>query len=512
MQQNYDGGVTTWTVTTADSTPEALDVDTVIFGLSGSSEPQIVSATALASDTASALLAWAKDLGATSDPDTAKKLPAPTSLAAKTVVLVGLSDSPLEPSALRYAAGVAARVAGDQARIGLSLPNNTQDDVTALIEGALLGLHSPTKVGATPESEGKSLVVVSSLPSPGIEEGETAARSVTWVRDLVHEPPNLLYPETFVERVRQFASDTGIEVEVFDDDALREGGFGGILGVGGGSIRTPRLIALRYRPGSPAGHIALVGKGITFDSGGLSLKPAGSMVGMKYDMTGAATVAGAVIAAARLGSPVDITGWLCVAENMPSGSALRPNDVITIRGGKTVEVLNTDAEGRLVMADGLARASEDEPDLIIDVATLTGAARVALGERYSALMGSDAAVEAVTRAATDAGEQVWRLPLARELRSALDSDVADIANAKPGNTLGGTLLAGLFLEEFVGPAGADPESTTRIPWAHLDIAGPASNSSAPYGYTPKGATGVLVRSLIGLLRSGDVHVRELSGQ
>ena len=206
-----------------------------------------------------------------------------------------------------------------------------------------------------------------------------------------------------------------------------------------------------------------------------------------------------------------MTGWLCLAENMPSGSALRPNDVLTIRGGKTVEVLNTDAEGRLVLADGLVRASEDRPDLIVDVATLTGAARIALGERYAGLMGHERAVAAVAEAAESAGELVWPMPLPQELRSLLDSDVADIANAKPGNTLGGMLLAGLFLREFVGTVG-DEEDSPRIPWAHLDIAGPASNSSGPWGSTPKGATGALTRTLLHLLDNAEAHVSDIRGQ
>lgn len=484
----------------------------MIVGVTGEDDLSLASAAPVAQDVASALRGWLVDLGQRSDTDSAKKLPAPPAVAAKNVVVVGLGSDTITPHTLRYAAGLGARVAGDSSSLGISLPHTTQDDLNAIIEGALLGAHTPKKVTAGGSDQEKRLLVHTSLPDPIVDQASTIAHSVAWVRDLVQEPPNLLYPETFVDRVTDFAASAPVEVEVFDVAALRDGGFGGILGVGGGSVKPPRLVALRYRPDSPAGHIALVGKGITFDSGGLSLKPAGSMVGMKYDMTGAATVAGSVITAAQLGSPVAITGWLCLAENMPSGSALRPNDVITIRGGKTVEVLNTDAEGRLVMADGLVRASEDTPHLIVDVATLTGAARVALGERYSAIMGADGAVEAVMRAAERAGEQVWRLPLARELRSLLDSDVADIANAKPGNSLGGTLLAGLFLEEFVGTVDPSDTAASRIPWAHLDIAGPASNSSGPYGYTPKGATGVVVRTLISLLLSGDTHVRELSGQ
>ena len=445
--------------------------------------------------------------------DEAKKLPAPAGFAAKSVVLVGLPTTTPTMDELRYAAGAGARAAGDATVIAIALPSSHSADTVASIEGALLGAHKISKPGTSDSPGVPRTVLVRGVASDGeINHAIATATAVAWVRDVVTEPPNTLYPETFAARVTYFAEGAPVTLEVFDEKALQDGGFGGILGVGQGSSRPPRLVALRYRPENASGHIALVGKGITFDSGGLSLKPANSMVGMKYDMTGAATVAGAVIAAARLGAPVAVTGWLCVAENMPSGSALRPNDVITIRGGKTVEVLNTDAEGRLVMADGLQRASEDLPDLIIDIATLTGAARIALGERYAGLMGDDRAVDLVASAASAAGEMVWPMPLAGELRTLLDSDVADIANAKPGNSLGGMLLAGLFLKEFVGPRNPEDDASGPIPWAHLDIAGPASNSSGAFGYTPKGATGVLTRTLIALLLDGDRHVARLAQQ
>jgi leucyl aminopeptidase len=395
----------------------------------------------------------------------------------------------------------------------VALPQSDSSHALAAVEGALLGAHKTTRTNkADASDQTRSLVVRAGAADQQLDRAIAHATAVAWVRDLVTEPPNTLFPASFADRVADFADGAPIALEVLDEHALAEGGFGGILGVGQGSSRPPRLVTLRYRPDNPTGHIALVGKGITFDSGGLSLKPANSMVGMKYDMTGAATVAAAVITAARLGAPVEVTGWLCLAENMPSGTALRPNDVITIRGGKTVEVLNTDAEGRLVMADGLQRASEDTPDLIIDVATLTGAARIALGERYAGLMGDDQAIDAVKSAAAVAGEMVWPMPLAAELRGLLDSDVADIANAKPGNSLGGMLLAGLFLKEFVGPREPDSDESSPIPWAHLDIAGPASNSSGAFGYTPKGATGALTRTLISLLVDGDRHVTTLGEQ
>jgi leucyl aminopeptidase len=317
------------------------------------------------------------------------------------------------------------------------------------------------------------------------------------VRDLVNAPPSDLYPETLADAAVAHAAHADIDVTVFDEAALEEGGFGGILAVGRGSSRPPRLVKLAYSPAGATKHVALVGKGITFDSGGLSLKPAGSMLTMKTDMTGAATVMSVVVAAADLGLPVRLTAWMCIAENMPSGTASRPDDVHRIRGGKTVENLNTDAEGRIVLADGLVAASEENPDAIIDVATLTGASVVALGNRYVGTLGDDELVARVVAVANGVGETLWPMPMPTELRPLLNSDIADIANVKPGNTAGGMLLAAAFLKEFVGSTGEGDEKR-QIPWAHLDIAGPSNNGGGGYGYTPKGPTGVAVRTLIAL--------------
>jgi leucyl aminopeptidase len=251
---------------------------------------------------------------------------------------------------------------------------------------------------------------------------------------------------------------------------------------------------VRYRPEGATRHVALVGKGITYDSGGYSIKPVDGLVGMKYDMTGAASVLHTVLAAARLGLPIRLTAWLCIAENLVSGTAMRPDDVITIRGGKTVEILNTDAEGRLVLADGIVAASEEQPDAIVDVATLTGGARVAMGERVIPVMGDEELNAAVLEAAERVGGPMWRMPLPADVRALLDSDIADILNSRPGKRQGHMLQGGLFLEFFVGRR-ADG---TPIPWAHLDIAGPANNSGGAYGYTPKGPTGTAVRTLLAL--------------
>jgi leucyl aminopeptidase len=280
-----------------------------------------------------------------------------------------------------------------------------------------------------------------------------------------------------------------VKVTVLDEKALTAGGFGGLMGVGQGSARPPRLLKVAYSPGRAKQSVALVGKGITFDSGGISLKPPADMDEMKSDMAGAATVLATVIAASKLGLPTAVTAWCALAENMPSGTAQRPSDVLTVRGGTTVEVLNTDAEGRLVLADALVAACEDSPDLVVDIATLTGAQIIALGRRVGAVMGTDEARAAVVEASETAGESFWPMPLPADLKPGLKSKVADIANV--GERWGGMLLAGVFLSGFVGDT----------PWAHLDVAGPAYNPQSPYGYTPVGGTGMGVRTLLTLLES-----------
>lgn len=318
---------------------------------------------------------------------------------------------------------------------------------------------------------------------------DALAHAVAGTRDLVNAAPNDLFPASFADIAKAAVKGTGVKIQILDEKALAAGGYGGILGVGQGSERGPRLVKLTYTPLRAKKKVALVGKGITFDTGGISIKPAAGMDAMKNDMAGAAAVLHTVVAAAKLGLNVNIYAYLCLAENMPSGNATRPSDVLTIRGGKTVEVLNTDAEGRLVMADGLVAATEENPDLIIDIATLTGAQVMALGNRVSAVMGTDGAVEDVLAASEAAGEQFWHMPLPEELRPTLDSQVADISNM--GSREGGMLIAGHFLKEF----------TNDLPWAHLDVAGSAYNETAPYGYTPKGGTGHGVRTMLNVLES-----------
>jgi leucyl aminopeptidase len=418
------------------------------------------------------------------------------------LAVIGLGDT-VDEDALRYAAGSAIRQLAGTAHVAVDLPAADDSQLGAVAEGAALGSYAFTEYRekSTARTPVAAITVIGSPSDVGrdhlLARAAAVADAASLVKDLVNTPPLDLYPETFAEQAQQAAAGLPVQITVWDEAALAEGGFGGILGVGQGSARPPRLVKVDYAPADAERHLALVGKGITFDSGGLSLKPASGMVGMKYDMTGAATVLAVALAASRLALPLRVTAWLCLAENMPSGTAIRPNDVLRIRDGRTVEVLNTDAEGRLVLADGIAVASEDRPDAIVDVATLTGAAMVALGTRYAAVMGSDDLVEEVLAAARASGELLWPMPLPGELRATINSDVADIANANPGVTAGGMLLAGVFLQEFVGRA-ADEDDAPRIPWAHLDIAGPAKGPSAPYGFTGKGPSAVSVRALIRL--------------
>ena len=317
------------------------------------------------------------------------------------------------------------------------------------------------------------------------------AEAVRTARDLINTPPNDLFPESFAARATELATEVGLEVEVLDDAALAAGGYGGVLGVGQGSSRKPRLVRLRWSGGSsPRATVALVGKGITFDTGGISIKPAANMDHMTSDMSGAAAVIATTVLAARLELPVAVTATVPMAENMPSDTAYRPGDVLRMYGGRTVEVLNTDAEGRLVLADAIVRAAEDEPDYLIETSTLTGAQMVALGLRTAGVMGSEEFRDRVAAHARGCGEDAWAMPLPEHIRPDLDSRVADLANVT-GARWGGMLVAGTFLREFV-PAG--------LPWAHIDIAGPAFNQGKPYGYTSKGGTGVPVRTLWSVLQ------------
>ena len=445
-------------------------------------------------------------LGASGAEGEVTKLPAPAGFKAPLVLAVGLGAAPgkdesFDPEALRKAAGVAARTLAGSKKAAFALPLTDAGDVGAVAEGVLLGAYSfdayKQNGGDAKAKNGKAPLAEAALlggkprdaaHKAAIARATAVGEELNRARDLINMPPNDLDPEAFAAIATAAAKEHGIKVQVLDEKALVKGGYGGILGVGGGSAATPRLVKLSYTSSKADKHLAFVGKGITYDSGGISLKPAGHNETMKCDMSGAAAVFAAVVAAARLGLDVNVTGWLALAENMPSGTAVRPGDVLRMYSGKTVEVLNTDAEGRLVLADALWAASQEKPDAIVDVATLTGAMMLALGSRTFGVMANDDAFRTtVHEAAEEVGEPAWPMPLPEHLRKGMDSTVADLANM--GERMGGGLVAGLFLREFVDEG---------IAWAHLDIAGPAFNEGSPFGYTPKGGTGTAVRTLVRL--------------
>ena len=438
-------------------------------------------------------------LGATGKAGEVTKVPASGAAKAAVVVAVGAGTLDGEGTTrhqetLRRVAGVGARALAGTASAVAAVPVAGAGDAGAVAEGLLLGSYTfsdyKTDIGKPPL--GAATIVTRTSRDKAVKaavaRAEIVAEAVNRTRSWVNTPARDLTPAAFADSAAAHAKGLRLSVDVLDEKALARRGYGGILGVGQGSANPPRLVRIAYRPSRAKRHVALVGKGITFDSGGLSLKPNDAMVAMKSDMSGAAAVVAAVVAVARLAPRVAVTAYAPMAENMPSGSAQRPSDVLTMYGGKTVEVLNTDAEGRLILADAIVRAGEDGPDLIVDIATLTGACVVALGTRVSGIMATgDDLLEKVHDASDRAGEQMWPLPLPEELREKLDSPVADIANL--GERWGGALSAGVFLKEFV-PDG--------IGWAHLDIAGPAFNDK-PFGYTPKGGTGAGVRTLIQII-------------
>lgn len=496
----------------AISSSEAGDVavDVLVLGVTRTDDGPALAGSAaslLGSDPAFSDLAV---LGITGSKDDLVRVPAPAGIAARSLAFVGLPSATPGADDLRYAAGSVARRMLGVASVALSLPIADESQARAALEGCLLGAYEYTEyrsdTGSARSRPAQSFTLVTPIDvaAETVSYATEVGRAIHLVRDLVNESPLELYPESFAARATELADLPGVDVTIWNETQLASDGYGGILGVGQGSSRPPRLVKVSYSPADAqsARHIALVGKGITFDSGGLSLKPAASMIGMKYDMAGAATVLSVVLAAARLGLPTKVTAWLCLAENMPSATAIRPGDVLRIRGGKTVEVLNTDAEGRLVLADGLVAASEEFPDAIIDVATLTGAASVALGNRYVGTMGTSPLVAEVLGTAATTGELFWHMPLGEEFRSMLNSDIADIANIKPGNTAGGMLIAAVFLNEFIG---SSADGTGRIPWVHLDIAGAGTNKDSLYGYTGKGPTGVTVRTLLALAAASPVR-------
>ncbi|HEX5189614.1 MAG TPA: leucyl aminopeptidase [Streptosporangiaceae bacterium] len=436
-------------------------------------------------------------LGATGKAEEVTKTVSAGKLSAPLIAAVGIgtasaaNSGSADAEVLRRAAGAAVRSLRSPTirTIALALPAGDPASAEATALGALLGGYHFGRYRTNGHPAAELTLVTGDDPAvaAAVSKAQVLAAAVTLVRDLVNTSPSHLYPESFAEQAGQIAAAAGLGYDVLDEAALADGGYGGITGVGQGSVHPPRLVRLSYQHPDASRTVVFAGKGITFDSGGLSLKPPKAMEAMKSDMGGAAAVLAALQAIAALKPAVNVVGYLPLAENMPGSGAQRPSDVITIYGGTTVEVLNTDAEGRLVLADALARSEADQPDLLVDIATLTGAQVVALGTRVSAVMANDEDVrDGVVDAATRAGEAMWPMPLPEELRKGLDSKVADLANVA-GDRDGGMLVAGLFLREFV-PDG--------VRWAHLDIAGPSFHEGEPYGYTAKGGTGAATRTLV----------------
>ena len=415
-------------------------------------------------------------------------VPAFGRLGSRSVVVAGLgTKDEVSPSTVRRAAANVARKLSERNAIASTLHRLAPGATRAAAEGFLLGSYSFTKYKTDPHPSKieRILFLDAEDDKDAIDQARAVSDATTLARDLVNEPAAVLTPDALGRKAREIADVTGIECEVLDETELERRGFGGILGVARGSVQAPRFIQLRYAPLGARGKVALVGKGITFDSGGLSLKDAKGMETMKTDMSGAAAVIGAMSALSRLDVPVEVVGLVSATENMPGGNAIKPGDVLTHYGGRTSEVLNTDAEGRLVLADALAFACEQDPDAIVDVATLTGGMMVALGRKVAGVFASeDQLRDELVEAARVAGERLWPMPLLDDYRRDIDSEIADIKNT--GSRWGSPIYGALFLRDFV---------SKEIPWAHIDIAGPA-RAESDADEVARGGTGFATRTLI----------------
>jgi len=479
------------TVSLSTAKPATAAADVLVLGIRTADDHEGLSA----------LLAL---VGFTGEKNQVATLPSNGIVKADRVLAIALPEAPTAED-LRRAAGRAVRALKGVKSAAFALHPASVEEVAAIAEGIGLGAYTYTtyksKNAKSKKDKPVELSKVAILSAfarqkaatKAVEDAAVVAEAVNAARDWVNTPPGDLRPPAFAQAIGGQAEAAGVKVSIWDEKRLAKENCGGILGVGQGSGAPPRLVKLTYSPAKPVTHLALVGKGITFDSGGLSIKPGASMQTMKCDMAGAAAIVAATIAIARLGLPVAVTAFACLAENMPSGTATRPGDVLSMRSGATVEVHNTDAEGRLVLADGLSLAGDAEPDHLIDVATLTGAAVVALGNYTSGVLGNDDAFAGqVLDAAKAAGESMWHLPITEEMKGLVNSSsIADLRQHNP-KPAGGTLFAAAFLREFV-PDG--------VPWAHLDIAGPAFNEGGASDYTPVGGTGASVRTLVKVAES-----------
>jgi len=413
------------------------------------------------------------------------------------VVATGLGPGDgrsLSPESVRRAVGAALRSINSARKAVVALGAGTDAAIVAAIaDGIELGSYRFTRFKSKSKPSALKRVDIA-VSNPAHSEARAALRrskvvasAVNATRELVNTPANVLNPVSFAAYAKEQGEAAGLSVEILDERALKRGGYGGILAVGGGSATPPRLVRLSYRPARATTRVALVGKGITFDTGGLDLKTS-MLTQMKSDMSGAAAVIESIIAAAKLRLPIEVIATVPMAENALGAGSFRPADILTMYDGRTVEVDNTDAEGRLILADAILRAAEDSPDYLVEVSTLTGGQLVALGRHTTGAMGSEEFRDRVVALGTAAGESIWPMPLPDALRSLIDSSVADLTNL-PKERWASMLVGGVFLREFV------PEG---VPWVHLDIAGPSFVES-PAGYNPKGGTGVMVRTVLATL-------------
>lgn len=491
------------------TSPSNLSTDVIAFGCFGAGGRRSPAWSALREAVGTGLDALLKVQGWKGKPGEVVSFPAPPSLKARLVVVGSLGDrAQAGPGPVRHLAievGNLARKA-ELRRVAFFLDAAMDDRASldrpsaqAIGEGLVWGAyrfdrHLSRKVGGC--TADRVFVYTAGrrerpVMAAAIERGAVVAEAQAMARDLVNEPANVIDPETLTAFARQVAADRGLRITVLDREACASRGMGAFLAVGRGSARAPSLVHLSWMPECPTRRIALVGKAITFDSGGLCLKPPDGQVTMKCDMAGAASVIGTMAAIADLGVSAEVHGIFAACENMTGSDAYRTGDVLTASNGKTIEVLNTDAEGRLTLADALVYACELKPDSLVDLATLTGACVVALGPSIAGIMGTSRPLLRDLKAAGErAGEPMWELPLPAEYGELLKSKVADITNS--GGRWGGALTAGLFLKEFVAEG---------IPWVHVDIAGPAF-ADKPLGSTPFGATGFPVRALVEWIEFG----------
>ncbi|BCY06473.1 leucyl aminopeptidase [Actinoplanes sp. L3-i22] len=500
-----------------DTDPAELAVDAIVIGLHSQPDQDGALLPASGAESIAAafdgkLTATLALLGATGAPGEVTKLATLGTIAAPLVIAVGLGDEPSgsapELETLRRGTGAAVRSLAGSATVALALPLPDDADapkvLRAVLEGALLGGYRFAGYKTKPQKNRRDPVTALQVHVPDaadeaaaaeLARAEVVGRSVRLARDWVNMAPNLLQPAPFADLVAAAATEAGLAVEVLDFDQLKAGGYGGIVAVGQGSEAPPRLVKLTYTPAGVAEpkRVALVGKGITFDTGGVSIKPAAGMWEMKSDMAGAAAIAATMLAIAAVKPGVAVSGYLAIAENMPSGSAYRPGDVITMFNGKRVEVFNTDAEGRMVLGDAIARACADGADYLFEASTLTGGQVISLGKRVAGLMGSEEATGLVKAAGDVVGEPAWPMPLPDDVRKGMESEIADICQTNANLDRAGHMLqGGVFLREFVEPG---------VEWAHIDIAGPGYHSGEATGYWTKGGTGVPIRTLLHLVET-----------